>query len=451
MESLETEPSRKRGRYAFLKCDQCRKDKQKQQAEKCDRCEAKGFECSDSRTAVDAKQTTAESSPDEFTFQVRLGNFLSAWQWYRKLVQLLLALEPSKREKLKVMTIKFSEKLSQELTCLYQIARDSRDVAAKALLGHLCCDDGLNVAARLNYGYTFCAYTRSEDIGDVQEIATSAISNAIQNPTELSTPTWTKILEFVEIKWDSGDTENCLETLRDNINGHLLNWSDPDDEEWNDLILLTEKFIDYSEQSRQTNSQLFKDNYLNMADHIPELKATINMRQHLKRALMDNNTKYLEWLVRSNSGYMEVVDAKGDTLRHLACSLTVRRAVISGEAVRLLVNSDPYLTINRQNFAGETALHCLCASIGRSRQTEKDTLTSYLITLRRLLSYRYIDINIRDFSGRHGNGRVASWYLVQEWYLSPKHRVYLAPFLQSFKGLHPRHTLISALGTWSGV
>ena len=30
MESLEAEPgSRKRGRYAFLKCDQCRKDKQK--------------------------------------------------------------------------------------------------------------------------------------------------------------------------------------------------------------------------------------------------------------------------------------------------------------------------------------------------------------------------------------------------------------------------------------
>lgn len=351
---------------------------------------------------------------------------------------------------MKITTTKLAEKLSQELTRLYQNARDSRDVAAKALLGHLCCDDGLNVAARLNYGYTFCAYTRSEDIGDIQEIATSAISSAVLNQAELSTPTWTKILEFVEIRWDSGDTEHCLETLRDNINGQLINWCDPDEEEWNDLILLTKTFISYSEQSRNTNSQLFKDNFLNMASDIPELKATINMRQHLKGALMDKNTKYLAWLLEYRSEYGELVDAKGDTLLHLACSLTVRTAVISGEAVKLLLGSDPGLAINQQNFAGETVLHCLCASIGLSRQTDKEILTSHLTTLRRLLSHRHIDIGIRDFSGP-GNGRVASWYLVQAWHLSPKHRVFITPFLRCFKDLHPRHTLISALGTWSGV
>lgn len=212
--------------------------------------------------------------------------------------------------------------------------------------------------------------------------------------------------------WDSGYTENCLTTLWQTITDRLFEWIDPDDDEWSDMIILTKKFINYSERSRNINSQLFEDNYPNMAEDIPKLETIIDIRQHLREEIMDKNIRYFAWLLRYKSRLSELSYNNGDTVFHLACRLNGRPNKISGKAANLLLDSRPNLELNRQNFDGETALHCLCKSIaGRIYESPWEI---YLPTLRRLLLHQDIDVDIQDYPANR-KGRVASWHLAEAW------------------------------------
>ncbi|KAK6823626.1 hypothetical protein PG987_013883 [Apiospora arundinis] len=325
---------------------------------------------------------------------------------------------------MKTMASKFSEKLSLELAQLYQRAQANRDFATKALLGQLCC-----------------LGTRSGGFDKTQRVAALAIldpdPDVPASPSDIT-------MEIIDITWDSGDRESALSILRDEINEQLNNWSDPVDTEWYDLTFLTERYFEYSEDYRNTNLQLYSVNYLNIAQDIPELTTTIEMLQHLEGATIDKTQKYLKWLLHYKPDLKMLIDTGADTLLQLACTLTESS---HAAAASFLLSQGGDLRINYQNREGKTALHCFCSSISEYPRMDDGMLASRLSTLRQLLLYPDIDVDIRSLAdGEDKRGQVASCYLVREWYSSPTYRVWIKPFLKCFVELHPQHNL-----SWEGM
>ncbi|KAK6836113.1 hypothetical protein PG987_006608 [Apiospora arundinis] len=436
MDANEGEPATKRRRYAYSKCDQCRNDKKgcdpkdRQSNQKCDRCEKKGFQCSSNTTAAAARQRKSRSTPEDPSFNIRLDRFLKAWQWCKWLdhqSQGATWLEFNKT--LEAIVTQFSNKLSAELTQLYRKAKDAQNLPAQALLGQLC------------YPVTMSGVCEK-----TERLAGLAIQETSSTRGDILTLANGLRLEFLDIRWVSGDMDNCLRILCIEIKHQLHYGVNISDKERENIIRLTEKYIKYCEDFKSTNSKLYKDNYLNMKQDIPELKNATDLRQHIKGTTMDKNLWYLKWLLRYKPELSKLADDDGDTLLHRACMCTAIFGDTTGPAASHILWLEQGLQINRQNIQGKTALHCLCILICNTIGISPGPLPHFQITLRQFLSYPGIDVDVRD--GREP-GNVASSYLVRYWMRHEK-RFQIVPFLECFAELHPRHTLSWEGKQWKG-
>ncbi|KAK7994052.1 hypothetical protein PG989_007433 [Apiospora arundinis] len=162
---------------------------------------------------------------------------------------------------------------------------------------------------------------------------------------------------------------------------------------------------------------------------------------------MDANLWYLEWLLRHKPELIKLVDARGDTLLHRACRCTLATGDTTGPAASHILSLEQELQINRQNVDGETALHLLCFLIFNAMRTLPGPFSTFLTTLRQLLSYPGIDVDVKDGpKGGREHGKVASSYLVQYWVSFPEDKAKIEPFLECFAETHPMHIL-----AWKGT
>ncbi|KAK8063041.1 hypothetical protein PG997_015138 [Apiospora hydei] len=396
-DSHEAGPSRKCGPYLYFKCDQCRKDKQKclpkerEPNTKCDRCCFKGFQCSSNSTAASAKHSrAAEGASQTPVVQSRRTNFLSAWQWYKRLHHILSGTNIGEMERTKAMMAKFCTKMTSELTQLYQNAWDTQDSAAQALLSRTwSVDQG-------------CFGRIGGSTGEPSSTATSAILRILPQPHESR---WKDNLTAADIGWSSGESADVLRYLLRRLDFHLTDYRLANNDERACVKHLTRKYFDYANQFRTTNTRLFNNDYLDLKGDIPELESFTEMRQHIKDSTSDECIKYLEYLLDLDSGYSTTVYSGGDTLLHTACMNAPDES--RGKAVQHLLSQGRDIRINQQNLAGETALHYCCMSIA-SCLLHKYPLAPHLASLRLLLSHPDIDVDVRDFSDSEG-GKVASF------------------------------------------
>ncbi|KAK8137210.1 hypothetical protein PG984_005150 [Apiospora sp. TS-2023a] len=260
-----------------------------------------------------------------------------------------------------------------------------------------------------------------------------------------SSPTWSTLLTFLEIRWNSGDTEYVLETLFEKISNHLYVWSATNDDEWAYVIALTNKYVEYCEQFKAANMELYSHNYLNLAKDIPHMKFLTDTRQHLDMATMDKNIRYLEWFLDTHTEQGKTADIMGNTLLHIACQFTPRDS--RGGAIQLLLDQELEIPINRQNISGETALHCFCVSVSESLHVDQALWTTPLLTtLLFLISDPKIDVTIRNYVVQRGRylegGKVASDYLGDTSSDSSSgNSISVGPFLACFRAHHPNPAL----------
>ncbi|KAK8079306.1 hypothetical protein PG994_003113 [Apiospora phragmitis] len=284
MDSQEASPSKKRGRYAYLKCVQCRKDKKKclpverQSQEKCDRCEENGFECSSNQIAADSTPSLVPGAPGDTAFRARVKDLLDGWQWYKILNYCFHQL---KTEAEKSTVGAYLAKISQELTHLYQHARESRDTTAKVLLCQI---------------YYCIPSLRDRD--EAQNEAILAISETILLPGDISNSGLRDLLVLAEIESSAGNTDDALLSLLNTMDDVLENSNvTHTPETMNDICILTEKYVECFTQSALTKRKLYDKNYLNTKQDIPDLLNIYGSPFLPQGAIQDTHIRYLKWLL----------------------------------------------------------------------------------------------------------------------------------------------------------
>ncbi|KAH7312668.1 hypothetical protein B0I35DRAFT_437503 [Stachybotrys elegans] len=404
-------PRKKRGRYAYYKCEQCRKDKQKclpaerQPGERCTRCQSKGFDCSENTTAsasastpVARNRTSTSStapplSPSRASddIQGRVKNFLCALAWGRALDD---ASPPGDREdtKLDDTMEKLAEKLNCELIFLYRTALDAQDLILQTLLFTLIISGPYFLEGprydRLSFDSNILIPV--DEIGDAMGPG--------EFDWELSEP---HASAMGKLSWTAGHTDRGIRILEEQVRRAVRKDFYLDNPACTSSI---RAYLRACMEVGRVNSRLLHEGYLDLAEDIPYLHRSTHPWRHLDD-LFDGPTDYhnIEWICLNEPQYVKTIDVEGKTILHMIC-----RHVLFHEhtinAAQLLL--DHHVPINCQDHNGHTALHIFCLCRAWFERCSDLSRQNSLSLLRLLITNPEIDTDLED---EYGN--VASFYL----------------------------------------